>query len=256
MASGKQARRLRRTPSASPPPVRAKGATRRASPQVLAGAGIVLALAIVAIVLVVVLTGGGTSKPPTVTADLSSVRGIQQNGLVLGNPFAKVTLTEYVDTSCPICQGYVLHTFPTLSQQYVRTGKVKVEARLVAFVGASSSRGRDLVLAAARQNKAWQLLELLYQNQGNETESWLTDDLARAIAAKIPGLNVDQLLRDADSTDVLSQSVKLDHEMQVDGVNATPTFLLTSPDGKRHLLGSGTAAPSAFAQQFDRALKS
>jgi protein-disulfide isomerase len=216
----------------------------------------VLALAVVAVVLVVTLTGGGKSKPVVVKADLSSVSGIKQDALVLGNPLARVTLTEYVDTSCPICQDYVMNTFPTLAQQYVRTGKVKIEARLVAFVGPSSSRGRDLVLAAARQNKAWQLLDLLYQNQGNETESWLTDDLARAIAAKVPGLDVAKLLRDADSNAVLSKSVTLDHEMQADGVNATPTFLLTTPDGKRHLLGAGTAAPSAFAQQFDRALKS
>jgi len=213
----------------------------------------VLALAAVAIVLAVTLTGG-KSKAPTVTADLSSVSGILQNALVLGSPTARVTLTEYLDTSCPICQDYALNTFPTLSQQYVRGGKVKIEARVVSFVGPSSSRGRDLVLAAARQNKAWQMLELLYQNQGNEADSWLTDDLVRALAAKIPGLDVDQLLKDANSDSVQSEGVKMDHEMQSDSVSGTPTFFLTTPDGKRHFLTTGTYPPSAFAEKLDQAL--
>ena len=61
-----------------------------------------------------------------------------------------------------------------------------MEARVVDFVGQSSPRGRELVLAAAHQNKAWQLLELLYQNQGDETTNWLTDDYARAGVPIVP----------------------------------------------------------------------
>ena len=176
---------------------------------------------------------------------------------MLGNPLAKVTLTEYVDTSCPICREYVINTFPTVSAQYVRTGKVKIDARIVAFVGPSSSeQGRDLVLAAARQNKAWQMLALLYENQGDETQAWVTDDLARALAEKIPGLNVDKLMADRSSIEVLEQTVTLDKQMQADSVTATPTFLVTTPNGLRHLLGAGYAPPSSFAAAFDKALKS
>lgn len=222
----------------------------------LIGAGAVLTLAAVAIVLALTLTGGTAKAPPTVSADLSSISGIPQNALLLGSPTARVTLTEYLDTSCPICQDYVSNTFPTLSRQYVRSGKVKIEARIVSFVGPSSSRGRDLVLAAARQNKAWQMLELLYQNQGNEADSWLTDDLARALAARIPGLDVHQLLDDANSDSVLSEAGKMDREMQQDGISGTPTFLLTTPDGTRHFLASGSYPPSTFAAKFDQALES
>ena len=171
------------------------------------------------------------------------------------DPLARVQLTEYVDTSCPICREYVTSTFPTVATQYVRTGKVKIEVRLVSFVGPSSPRGRELVLAAARQNKAWSMLELLYQNQGNETQSWLTDSLARRLGAKIPGLDVDKLLKDASSAAVASEAAKMDQLMQSDNVSATPTFVLTTIDGKRHLLGAGTFPSSSFASTFDRALR-
>ena len=258
MASGKHAKRLRREAAirVPPPRVRSAGARRQASPKVLLGAAGVLVGAAVAIALALTLTGKGTSKAPTaVTADLAPITGIQQHGLLLGNPLARVTLTEYVDTSCPICREYVLSTFPSVATQYVRTGKVKIEARLVSFVGPSSPRGRDLVLAAARQNKAWSMLELLYQNQGNETQSWLTDSLARRLGARIPGLDVDKLIRDASGNAVASEASRMDQLMQTDGVSATPTFVLTTVDGKRHLLGAGNFPPSTFASTFDRALR-
>jgi protein-disulfide isomerase len=65
----------------------------------------------------------------------------------------------------------VVNVFPSISQEFVRTGKVRIEARVLAFVGPSSGRGRQLLLAAAEQNKAWQLAELIYHNQGDETTS-------------------------------------------------------------------------------------
>ena len=221
---------------------------------VVLGGGVLVG--VVAIVLSLTL-GGGHKKtaPTTVIANLSAVTGIAQHGLVLGNPRAKVTLTEYVDTSCPICKDYSLSTFPTLSKRYVRTGKVKIEARVLAFVGPSSSRGRAFLLAAARQDKAWQLAELLYQNQGDETQAWLTDDFARALAAKIPGLNADTLFADASSEAVQVDATKADSEAQAERVSGTPTFVLTTPDGARHLLGSGSPGITPFEQALDRALK-
>jgi len=226
----------------------------------LVGGG-ALAVAVVAIVLSVVLVGGdkknaATTTPDVVGSDLSAVSGIPQQGLFLGNPMARLTMTEFADTSCPVCRDYALNTFPELSQQYVRTGKVRMQLRLVDYVGASSPRGRALVLAAAKQNKAWQLVDLLYQNQGDETQDWLTDDLARAIAAKVPGLDVDKLFADADSAAVASAAASMDAEAQDVGVQGTPTFFLTTSDGKVHLLTTGTAPASAFAEKLDQALSS
>ena len=208
----------------------------------LGGAAVV---ATVAIVLSVVLSGGGkkhAAPPPTVEVDgdISAVTGIPQHGLVLGSSLARVTLTEYIDTSCPVCRDYVLNTFPAISQEYVRAGKVKAEARVLAFVGPSSERGRQLVLAAALQDKAWQLTELIYHNQGDEKTEWLTDDLVRALAAKIPGLDADKLFADSVTQAVKDEALQMDTEGQSDGVGGTPTFVLTTPDGKRHLLGAGS----------------
>jgi len=213
-------------------------------------------VAIVAIVASLVLSGGNKKQTTTtvVNGDISAVTGIPQHGLVLGNTLARTTLTEFLDTSCPICRDFTLETFPALSQEYIRTGKTKIEAQPLAFVGPSSERGRALVLAAALQNKAWQLLELLYHNQGDETQDWLSDDLVRSLAAKIPGLDVTKLFADAESKAIADQAAQITAQAQSDGINGTPTFVLTTPDGKRHLLGSGNPGIDPFRTALDKAL--
>lgn len=211
------------------------------------GAGVLVG--VVAVVLSVTLGGSKSKTPAVVNADLSSISGIEQHGLVLGKPSAKVGLTEYFDTSCPICRDYTLGVFPTISKSYIRSGKVKADLRVLAFVGPSSARGRELVLAAAQQNKAWQLVELLYQNQGDETQSWVTDDLVRAIAAKIPGLDVKKLFADASSPAVQAEVEKANSEAQADGIRGTPTLVVTTKTGQR-----SAVSPDALAAALDQAL--
>ncbi len=220
----------------------------------LIGAAVVVAAGAIALSL----TLGGdhkTAATPTITpGGLSLVHGIPQTGLELGNPKAKVTLTEYIDTSCPICRDYVLTTFPAIVKKYVQTGKVKIDAQPLGIIGPSSERGRRLFLAAAIQNKAWDYAEVVYHNKGDETTAWLTDAVARALAKQVPGLNVDQLFADSDGAGISVQAAAIDAQAQTDGVSGTPTFVLTTGDGKRHLLGAGDPGFAAFAGVLDRAL--
>jgi protein-disulfide isomerase len=234
-----------------------RASTRPSRPLLLGLIGAAMTVAAVGIVLSVTLTGGDKKAAPTTifTDTLGVVAGIPENGLVLGNPKAKVTLTEYIDTSCPICKDYVLTTFPSVVKRYVRSGKIKIEASVLGSVGPSSARGRELLLAAAQQDKAWQFAEVLYRNQGDETTAWLTDDVARALAAKVHGLNVATLFAQDASTVISNEAAATDAQAQADGATATPTFILTTPDGKRHFLGSGNPGFEAFVKVLDRALK-
>ena len=239
------------------------GQDRRPSNNVLL-ALVAAAVMITAGAIALSLTVGGSKKSaatiptrqaPTIKAtSLGIVNGIPQHGLVLGNPKAKITLTEYIDTSCPVCKSYVLTTAPAIVRRFVRTGKVKIEARVMAFVGPSSSRGRQLLLAAARQDKAWQFVELVYNNQGDETTAWLTDSVAHAMAAKILGLSNSRLFSDASSAAVQAQATKQDAQAQADGVSGTPTFVLTAKNGKRYLLGAGNPGVAPFVKALNHAL--
>jgi protein-disulfide isomerase len=237
MTSAKQSKRLRAA-RVAPPPVRGRDQRRQASPRVLLAAAAARVLVIVAVVLGVVLSREGSSKAtvpargsltnglPGAAGVQALLKGIAQHGNVLGSTSAPVTMVEYVDLQCPYCQQFETQAMTTLIPRYVRTGKVKVELRTLAFIGPDSVRGRSAALAAAEQNKLFNFAQLLFLSQGTENTGWLSDDIVKAAAASIPGLNVPQLLSARSSSSVSEQAQQLDSRATADGVNSTPTILV------------------------------
>jgi protein-disulfide isomerase len=271
MPSGKKSKQMRRAASA-PPPVQSKGGPRRvrqANPKVLAIVGAVVVLAAVGIGLALALGGGskaannypaiGTLKNALPgAADVQTLfKGIPQNGLTLGNPKAPVTMIEYIDLQCPFCQQFETQVMPGIISKYVRTGKVKVEARVVAFIGADSSRGRKAMIAAATQNRAFNFSELLYYNQGTENTGWLNDAMVGQAVSSIPGVRVHDILNLASSSSVSNQAKTFDTEMAADKVTGTPTLFAgkTGKKGKQIPLTSPTDSQSVVTA-LDAALAS
>ncbi|MFA6305627.1 MAG: thioredoxin domain-containing protein [Candidatus Gracilibacteria bacterium] len=48
-----------------------------------------------------------------------------ENDAVLGDSDAKVTMIEFSDYQCPVCQRFYAEVFPTLKEKYIDTGKMK-----------------------------------------------------------------------------------------------------------------------------------
>jgi len=243
VSSGKHAKR-RRTAQA-PPRQEARGAARReASPRVLFGAVVIVALLAVGAVLAVKLTGGDDAKPPPPGVALPGsgdverlLKGIPQSGNVLGSPTAPVTMVEYVDLQCPFCQEFETQVMPTVIQRYVRSGKLKVEARVLAFIGPDSLRGQSAAIAAGQQDKQFNFVQLLYGNQAGENSGWLSDDMVRSAAASIPGLDVDKLLAASDSSAIHAQAKQYVTQATADKVTGTPTLLVGRSVGTLKTVG-------------------
>jgi protein-disulfide isomerase len=230
---------MRRAASA-PPPVQSKGGPRRrqANPKVLAIVGGVVVLAAVGIGLALALGGGskasnnypaiGTLKNalPGASDVQTLFKGIPQNGMTLGNPKAPVTMVEYIDLQCPFCQQFETQVMPNIISKYVRTGKVKVEARVLDFIGPDSSRGRKAMIAAGDQDRAFNFGAILYANQATENTGWLNDDMVASAAASIPGLNVPKLMSERNSSAVAKTASGFDSAAVQDKVNSTPTLLV------------------------------
>jgi protein-disulfide isomerase len=247
MPSGKKSKQARRVAATKPPPVVSKGGVRRrqANPRVLAIAVGVLVLAGIGIGLAIALSGGGSKLSATVptignaatglpgSTDIAAqLNGVPEHGMTLGSQTAPVTLVEYIDLQCPICREFETTVMPDLITKYVKTGKVKVEARVLKFIGPDSERGRNAMVAAAEQNKAFNFSQVLYANQGTENTGWLSDDMIAQIAASVPGMNVPELLSARDSSSVTSQGAKFDQQGKADKVPGTPT-LYVGPSGQK-----------------------
>jgi protein-disulfide isomerase len=259
MTSGKQARRKRQVQA--PPPVRSKGGPRKASPKVLGAAVGVIALAAAAIALAFAFTGGSsstvttTTKLPDAGVVTSLFQGIPQSGNVLGSPKAPVTMIEYIDLQCTACRVFETEIMPSVIPKYVRTGKVKVEARPIVAIGPDSERGRQAMEAAGLQNRAFDFAQLLYFNQGAENGGWLNDAMVQAAASSIPGLDVPALLKAQDSATVLAQLKQVDAQATADKVGGTPTVYVGKTGGAMSEVSPGLVpSVAALSAAIDRAL--
>ena len=259
MPSGKQSKR-RRAAQAPPPPSRR--ARRQASPRVLIAAAAVLVLVVVGLVLGVVLaTGGGSSgasgaRLPDAGDVQTLLRGIPQSGNMLGKASAPVTMVEYVDLQCPFCQEFETQAMPTLLSRYVRSGKLKVEVRPVAIRGADSVRGQSAAIAAGLQNKMFNFMQLLYDNQGVENSGWLNDSIVKSAAVSIPGLDVGQFVKDVNSSVVDDQVKGFDEQATADALAGTPTILVGKTGTKpRQVALTAANDPSPVAAAIDAALR-
>ena len=99
----------------------AAGAKRKAR---LTQLGIVVAVVVAVVVVILIATGGGGSTKKvaphsaeanqTVAAVNTLIGGIPQNGNVIGNPNAPVTLQYFGDLECPICKDFTLGALPPI----------------------------------------------------------------------------------------------------------------------------------------------
>ena len=262
MPSGKKSKEARRVAASAPPPVRTKGGPRRrqADPKVLAIGGAVAVLVIVGIVLGIVLSRGGNSSAvpkgiPNVgncssaglpgCGDVRDLyKGIPQDGLYLGSPFAKAQMVMYIDLQCPFCQQYETTVMPEIIKKYVRPGKVRVKVEPWAFIGPDSTRGQKAMFAAAKQDKAWNFAEVLYLNQQTENTGWLNDSMVAQAAASIDGLDVKQLLNDQKGSDIDSQISDVEASAKANKVTGTPTVFVGKNGTKPKVVGANGSVPN------------
>ena len=165
---------------------------------------------------------------------------------MLGDPNAPITVTEFLDLQCPICAEASQTTLPHLIHDYVRTGKVKLQARTLSFIGPDSVTRRPVRAGAEQQGKLWAFLETFYASQGAENSGYVTDDfLARS--PRPPASTPSKALAFADGDTSQTPLTRANAEAQKLGVNATPTFVVQHGNGKPQVVSADKLA-AALAQ--------
>jgi protein-disulfide isomerase len=244
--------------------VKADQAQRNRRLQLVGGTIIV---AIVVVVVAVVVSSGGGSKPPPppkTTANghpntsspvakrvTTLLAGIPQHGNTLGNLSAKVTVTEYGDLECSVCDAFALapsqHTSDGSSgtgiedqiiANDVRSGKVKFVYRSLETASGSNPNPKAFLnqqtaaLDAGLQNKEWNYVELFYAQQQSEGTGYVTPAFLAAIADQIPGLNF-SAWSSHTSDSSLQAKVKADETTAAGkGYQSTPTIVVDGPKGE------------------------
>ena len=151
-----------------------------------------------------------------------------QHGNTLGAADAPATLTVYEDPQCPFCRDWALGTLPSVVENYVRPGRLKLVYNGVQIIGPNSQAGLRAIYAAGRQNKLWNLADALYRRQGAENSGWITDAVISEAAASV-GANGAAIRAAAPTPVVTAQLISAARQASVDRVQGTPTFVLQRP---------------------------
>lgn len=132
----------------------------------------------------------------------------------LGDPNAKVTITEYASHLCGHCIVFAKETFPQLEEEYIKTNKIKFIYRSFPplEVGMSLACAND-------QEKFWEYSHEAY------VEGITKEEDLKIFAGNI-GLNQDQFNQCLDTAKYQSVAENWFKQGQDAGVEGTPTFFI------------------------------
>ena len=140
----------------------------------------------------------------------------------LGDPDAKVHIVEYLDPACGTCAVF----YPMVKRWMAEApDKLRLSVRHIAF-----HRGADFAVkaleASRNQDKYWETLEALLRSQ----QSWVTNHVVqqdRVIPAIADvGLDIDRLLADMRSAEVLERIERDKQDAITLEISATPTYFV------------------------------
>lgn len=205
-------------------------------------------------------TSGGAAKTPKVVTEVTAlIGGIPQNGNTLGSPAAPVTLQYFGDLECPICRQFTEGALKPLIEKYVRPGKLKIEYRNLETATREPETFRTqqvAALAAGKQQKAWDYIELFYRQQGQEGTGYVTEKYLQELAKQVPGMNLATWTTDRGNG-AFTNTITTDAQAANNaGFTGTPSFLIgKSGEQAQKLEYSSLSDPSSFEAAINGLLK-
>lgn len=197
---------------------------------------LVVAMAVVAVavagLLVVLSQLGGAEGSQEMFA------GIPQDGTRLGREEAPVTISLYEDFQCPACGQFARETLPEVVERYVKPGEVKLISETLAFLGPDSISTGRAAIAAGEQDRYWNYAYLLFENQGGENSGYATEEFLTNLAEETQGLDVGEWEEARDAPFVEEELEAAQQRASSEGVQATPTLVVSGPGGETTLRGA------------------
>lgn len=202
----------------------------------LASAAAFLAVVVIAVLIVISQnqsSDGGDASSVEGAAEIErQLAGIPQQGMVLGEPNAKVTLIEFGDLQCPVCKGFAEEVIPPIIEGQIRDGEAKLDFRNFTIISEESVPAGAAAVAAGEQGRGWNFVELFYRNQGVEASGYVTDSFLRAIAEAAGVPDIDRWNSDRKSKRVVAVVEDTTEEAQQLDLGGTPSFAVEGPSAK------------------------
>ena len=192
---------------------------------------VAVSVAVAGLLVVLSLLGGGSGSQEMFAE-------LPQEGTSLGREGAPVTIQLYEDFQCPACGQFARETLPDVVERHVEPGEVRLVSETLAFLGPDSVSTARAAIAAGEQDRYWQYAYLLFENQGGENSGYATDEFLRNLAEQTEGLDVGEW-EDALNAGFVEEELRaVQQRANADGVEGTPTLVISGPGGERKLSGA------------------
>jgi protein-disulfide isomerase len=209
-------------------------------------------LAIGAVALIAGLADLATQKPDRNQISVAGIGdaqqifgGVRQDGDRIGSPDAPVTIQWFDDLQCGNCRDQFLATVPTLINDYVRPGDVRIDYRHYSFSSATEELGFFGAEAAADQDYTWPYVYLFFRNQDEAKRVGVGEDFLTSLAGGIPELDVPQWRDYLDSEsgsdgEIAARLARYESLGSQLRIRAQPAAVVNGPNGTRTLQDSPT----------------
>jgi protein-disulfide isomerase len=149
-----------------------------------------------------------------------------QGDMSLGNPNAKVQVTEYASAACPHCAHFDETVFPEFKAKYIDTGRVHYTLKEFLTSPAQVAAAGFLLARCGGKEKYFPILHAVFKSQAE----WKPGADLMSIFLKVGqanGLSEEQVrgcLADQAALDALNARVRA--AVETDKINQTPTLVV------------------------------
>ena len=212
---------------------------------------------IIGVILVAIVAGiagvASSSSPESVNLDMSRSHGTISTAMgspILGDPSAPITIVEFGDYQCHQCYNWFHNTKPTITKEYIETGKANLVFVDMAFLGRDSPKAAQASYCAEEQDMYWEYHDVLYTLQEDKIDNgWANSERLKAFAFSL-GLDMELFESCLDSGKYSKRVQYNTQQAREHGVRGTPGFFIVGPDGQQQI---GGAQPfSVFKQVLDQ----
>ena len=203
-----------------------------------------------AVTLVAVAIGGfliwRTNQPIGEIVEVPKVQPAQADGRSAGPADAKVTVEVFSNFTCSHCGTYAKNAGKLVFQNYVDSGKVRVQYRYIAFPGAS----REAAIAAecaAQQDQFWPYHDLLFANETGAADQFSQPRLLGfADKLQLQGDTFRACMASTTPIDVIEADMARAQELNIE---STPSIVVNGE------MISGARDFATFQELIERKLK-
>ena len=174
-----------------------------------------------------------------------------------GSPFqgkvsAPITVIDFSDFQCYLCNRFVKNTEPLVNQSYIQTGKVALVFNHLPNRGFDSMGAALAAQCTNDQGIFWQFHNLLYSNQKAIDSGWVSKENLKNFTSQIPGLDIKRFDRCFDSEKYKS-FVQKEIELALSfGFKETPSFIVENSNGSSQETMSGALPFESFKAVIDK----